>query len=68
MSVKTCVMCEGKDLKEVEVEIPIDNRSIKSVKVKAQKCSNCGEEYISGQDVKVVEEIVKTLNELAVGA
>ncbi|MFB5761545.1 YgiT-type zinc finger protein [Paenibacillus medicaginis] len=68
MSVKACVMCGSTNLKKVDIDYPLESDSVKSLKIPATKCCHCGEEYINGREVKVIEQIVKTLNEQAVGA
>lgn len=65
---KICTKCEGTNFVDTELDFPIASSSVRSVRVKAQKCTCCGEPYINIKEVQAIEEISKALNEISVGA
>lgn len=63
---KHCVMCGSNDIRlgnlDISIKSPID--SLKSLKVVGAICTQCGEEYVNGRELRAIKCIEKLLNEL----
>lgn len=60
----SCPSCDNEDVPNVDIDFPLEtrNNNIRSIRVKGAKCSGCGEEYINVREVRVIEEIIKLLD------
>lgn len=61
MRIKQCVFCGCTNVPPAELEIAVETKHIKSVKVDGFKCSQCGEQYYNSETLKFIEKIEKIL-------
>jgi transcription elongation factor Elf1 len=63
-----CVFCGSSNIVACELEAELEHPTILGVKIKAEKCADCGESYINGNEMSLIELIQKTLDEATKGA
>lgn len=63
-NISFCPNCNSDKVFFQKIDYPLitNNRRFKSVKLIGAICSNCGENYIKGQEVRHIEETVKIIN------